>query len=217
MSAVVCPCVTAQDQRTYREQMARVAPFAQRIHIDFSDGILAPVRLINPIQAYWPEAVLADLHMMVKKPQDHLETVISLKPNMVIVHAEAEGDLLSIMRQLRSANIKTGVALLQATDPQNVHDLISDADHVLIFSGDLGHFGGTADMTLIKKIAHIRAINANVEIGWDGGIGLDNASQLALAGVEVLDVGGHIQQAPDPQEAYATLVKSLPKDMNEGA
>ena len=58
MSSVICPCVTAQDPHAYREQMARIAPFAERIHVDFSDGILAPVRLINPIQAFWPEHVL---------------------------------------------------------------------------------------------------------------------------------------------------------------
>lgn len=215
MSAIVCPCVTAPDPHAYREQMARIAPFAPRIHIDFSDGILAPVRLINPIQSFWPETALADLHLMVQKPQDHLETIISLKPNMVILHAESEGDLHGMMRQLRAVGIKTGIALLQKTDPNTVHELIADTDHVLIFSGDLGHFGGIADLTLLKKVGQIRAINANAELGWDGGVGPDNAAQLALSGIEVLDVGGHIQQAPDPQEAYATLVKNLPKDLDE--
>lgn len=213
--SVVCPCVTATDAHAYREQMARIAPFAERIHVDFSDGVLAPVKLINPVQAYWPEGKLADLHLMLKKPADHLETVISLNPNMVIIHAEAEGDLLGIMRQLRAVNIKTGVALLQATEPAQAHDLIADADHVLIFSGDLGHFGGVADMTLLKKIGQIRAINANVEVGWDGGVGPDNIAQLSLGGVEVLDVGGNIQQAPDPQEAYATLIKNIPKEVGK--
>lgn len=211
--SIICPCVTAVDAHAYREQMARVAPFAERVHIDFSDGKLAPVALINPVQAYWPEGVLADLHLMVKNPAEHLETVISLMPHMAIIHAEAEGDLAGIMRQLRAVNIKVGVALLQQTDPQTAHDLIADADHALIFSGDLGHFGGTADITLLAKVAQIRAINANIEVGWDGGVGPDNVSQLSLGGVEVLDVGGHIQQAPDPQEAYATLVKNVPKEL----
>jgi len=210
----VAPCVTAPDAHTYREQMARVAPFAQRVHIDFSDGILAPVKLINPIQAYWPEGILADLHLMIKNPAEHLETVISLQPNLVIFHAEADGDLLGMMRQLRSVNIKTGVALLQGTEPEAAHNLISDADHVLIFSGDLGHFGGTADLTLLKKVGQIRAISANVEVGWDGGVDPDNIAQLAMGGVEVFNAGGAIQHAPDPHEAYATLEKNLPKELS---
>lgn len=211
---IVAPCVTAPDAHAYREQMARVAPFADRVHIDFSDGILAPVKLINPIQAYWPEGVLADLHVMVKNPAEHLETIISLQPNLVILHAESDGDLLGMMRQLRAVNIKTGVALLQATEPESAHNLIADADHVLIFSGDLGHFGGTADLTLLKKVGQIRAISANVEVGWDGGVGPDNIAQLSMGGVEVFNAGGAIQSAPDPQEAYATLVKNIPNELS---
>jgi ribulose-phosphate 3-epimerase len=209
----VCPCVTAPDAHAYREQMARVAPFAKRVHIDFSDGELAPVKLVNPIQAYWPEGILADLHLMVKNPAEHIETVISLQPHMVIFHAEAEGDLLGMMRQLRAVNIKTGVALLQSTDPEAARNLIADADHVLIFSGDLGHFGGTADLTLLKKVGQIRGISANVEVGWDGGVSPENIAQLSLGGVEVFNAGGAIQHAPDPQEAYATLEKNIPKEL----
>lgn len=211
--SVICPCVTATDAHAYREQMARVAPFAKRVHIDFSDGELAPVKLVNPIQAYWPDGVLADLHLMLKHPQEHVETLISLKPNLVIFHAEAEGDLLGFLRQLRAVNIKVGVALLQQTTAEAAHDLIADADHALVFSGDLGHFGGVADLTLLKKVADIRAINANIEVGWDGGVTPDNVASLCLGGVEVLNAGGHIQKAPDPQEAYATLVKNIPKEL----
>lgn len=211
----VCPCVTAADAHHYREQMARIAPFAKRVHIDFSDGILAPVKLINPIHAYWPEGAVADLHIMAKQPQVHLETLISLKPNLVIIHAEADGDLLGMMRQLKAVGIKTGVALLQQTQPEGHSDLLADADHALIFSGDLGHFGGVADLALLDKVGRIRAINANIEIGWDGGVNAENVAQLALGGIEVLNAGGAIQTALDPQDAYATLVKNIPKEFAE--
>lgn len=212
--SVIAPCVTAPDAHAFREQMARIAPFAKRVHVDFSDGLLAPVKLINPIQAYWPHNVLADLHLMIKKPQEHIETVISLKPHLVIIHVEAEGDLLGFMRQLRAVNIKVGVALLPQTNAAMANDLIADADHVLIFSGNLGHFGGTADLTLLKKVGEIRGINANVEIGWDGGVAADNVASLCLAGIEVLNAGGYIQKAPDPKEAYATLVNSMPNELS---
>lgn len=206
--ATICPCVTATDPHVYREQMARVAPFAKRVHIDISDGEFSPVRLINPIQVYWPENITADLHLMLKRPAEHIETVISLRPDLVILHAESEGDVIGLMRQLRAVGIKVGIALLQASQPETYKILIAEADHVLIFSGDLGHFGGKADLAQLKKVRQIRAINATAEIGWDGGVSTENASQLALDGIEVLNVGGNIQQAPEPHDAYATLVKS---------
>lgn len=209
--AVIAPCVTATDAQAYREEMARIAPFATRVHVDFSDGVFSPVKLINPIQAYWPETMVADLHLMMKKPEAHLETVVSLKPQTVIVHAEAEGNLLGMLLQLRALGIKAGVALLQQTDPESARELITQADHVLIFSGDLGHFGGTADMELLKKVTQIRSINPIAEIGWDGGVNAENAAQLVLGGVEVLDAGGDIQKASDPAEAYNQLVEVVQK------
>lgn len=206
--AVVVPCVTAADAAAYREQMARVAPFAKRVHIDFSDGIFAPVRLVNPIQAYWPKKIVADLHLMVVNPVEHLETVISLRPSLVIIHAESQGDLLGMVRQLRAVGIKTGVALLQKTTAESAKLLIADADHVLIFSGNLGHFGGQADLGLLKKVAEVRSINANAEIAWDGGVTADNAGQLVFGGIEVLNAGGAIQKADDPKAAYEELRKA---------
>lgn len=207
--SVVVPTVTATDAQQYREQMARVAPFAKRIHIDFCDGQFAPVRLVNPIQAYWPDGVTADLHLMLKRPLEHVETVISLRPDLVIIHAEAEGDTVGMLRELKSMGIKAGVALLQASEPAAYHELIAEADHVLIFSGDLGHFGGSADMSLLGKISQIRAINMAVELGWDGGINLQNAPQLAMSSIDVLNVGGYVHKAPDPKQAFDDMQKSL--------
>jgi ribulose-phosphate 3-epimerase len=203
--AVITPSVTAPDAAAYRAQMAIAATFAKRVHVDFCDGEFADMKLVNLAQAYWPEGMLADLHLMYKYPADYFETAVSLRPHMVIVQAEAGGNLIAMMLQLRALGIKTGVALLQATHPHDAADLIAQADHVLIFSGNLGHYGGTADMELLKKVTGIREVNPIAEIGWDGGVNEDNAAQLALGGVEVLVSGGAIQKAPDPAAVYKKL------------
>ena len=146
---------------------------------------------------------------MYKEPARYLETAISLNPQLVIIQAESDGDLLAVVRELRAVGIKSGLALLQQTEPKNVRTLVSEVDHVLIFSGTLGHFGGHADLTLLKKVGEVKAINPNVEVGWDGGVGLDNAPQIALGGVEVLIAGGAIQEATDAADAYKKLSEAV--------
>lgn len=202
--AVICPTVTATDPHTYRQQMARVEPFAQRIHIDFADGVFAP-QLIGLAQAYWPEALTADLHLMYRNPLEQIETVISLKPSLTIIHAEAEGDLLGMLLQLQQVGIKAGVALLKDSQPEVYAQLISTADHILLFSGNLGHFGGTVDTKVLDKVAIVKTINPTAELGWDGGVNAENAPLLIKGGVEVLDVGGFIHKADDPAAAFAEL------------
>lgn len=205
---VICPTVTATNPHTYREQMARIEPFAPRVHIDFGDGEFAE-KMVGVAQAYWPDHMIADFHVMYKHPYAQMETLVGLKPNMVVVHAEAEDDILAMVLELQAVGIKAGIALLKDTKPEDHVDIISRVDHVLIFGGDLGHQGGTADLTLLKKTADIRAINPTVELGWDGGISAENAPLLVEAGIEILNVGGFIQHADDPKAAYESILATI--------
>lgn len=207
--SIICPTVTAENPHIFREQLERVQPLTRRIHFDLANNTLAPAQLIKPIQLYWDEAVIADIHIMYKEPTKEFETLVSLQPHMVIIHAEAEGNLLKMMKGLQALGIKAGIALLQDTEVKDAIDLIKIADQALIFSGNFGHFGGNADLDLTSKISEVKELNPNAEIAWDGGINADNASKLSSAGVDVLNVGGFIQKSQDPQAAYKALVEAL--------
>lgn len=205
MAATICPTVTATTLDEYRKQMARVVSFATRLHIDLADGKFTPRPLISLQDIAWPANATVDLHIMYQQPFEHLELIKLLHPQMAIVHAEADGDFISFANDLRAHGIEAGVALLPETPANVLNGAMEYVDHVLIFSGHLSQFGGTADLSLLDKVREIRQMKPTVEIGWDGGVSEHNARQLAEAGVDVLNVGGHIHQAPNPVEAYATL------------
>ena len=130
---------------------------------------------------------------------------------MIIVHAEATGDVKTALMQIRQAGIMAGLALLKPTVPRTVEELIKIADHVMIFSGELGRFGGTASLMQLEKIRLIKAINPSVEIGWDGGVAVDNAYSLVQGGVNVLNVGGVIQKSSDPRTIFSRLQQEINK------
>ncbi len=202
--AVICPTVMGTSSREYREAIERVAEFAERIHIDFADGVFAPTKL-EPIEdAWWPIGLMVDFHIMYQRPLEHLETVISHQPNLAIVHAEAEG-VWDFVKELAGLGIHRGIALLKDTPASTLKDHLDDIEHVLVFSGDLGHYGGKADMELLKKVEELIIMKPTLEIGWDGGINDLTAKSLAEAGVNVLNVGGFIQKSADPEAAYDTL------------
>ncbi len=203
--ATICPTILADNPHTYREQLERIEKVADRIHIDLTDGEFAPTHTINPVQAYWPEGTTIDMHIMFGEPAEHIEKLIDMKPSMIILHAEAKGELLDMFNEIGADGIKTGLALLKDTSATDAGQLIRDVDYVLIFSGNLGKFGGKADYELFNKIRDVKEINPKVEIGWDGGINDKNAADLVRAGVDVLNVGGFIQKADNPQDAYDIL------------
>ncbi|MDZ7744877.1 MAG: hypothetical protein U5K77_03950 [Candidatus Saccharibacteria bacterium] len=206
---IICPAILAEEPHAFREQMERVAPFAQRVQIDLTDGEFAPSRTVNIENVWWLKTVIADLHLMYKKPALVLDKAISLQPHMIILHAESEGDFVDMAEKLRDHHIKAGVALLPETEVSDIEPSLSVIDHVMIFSGDLGRFGGQPDMTLLKKVKSLKKLKPELEIGWDGGVTTKNIKQLVDGGIDVLNVGGFIQHANNPEQAYGKLVTVL--------
>lgn len=211
MSAVITPAILAENAAQYKEQVDRITGFAERVHIDISDGEFAPTLTVSIPELWAPEGWMVDIHAMVDKLDEYIPKLIALRPNMIIVHAEAKGDVQTTLTQIRQAGINAGLALLRSTVPRTVEEMIKLADHVMIFSGELGRFGGNASLMQLEKIRLIKSINPGVEIGWDGGVSIDNAYSLVQGGVNVLNVGGVIQEASDPHAIFSKLQQEISK------
>jgi ribulose-phosphate 3-epimerase len=204
--AVICPTITAVAATDYKSQMDRVTPFAGRLHLDVADGQLAPRRLIDIDQLWWPGNVTVDLHVMYQKPMEYADLYIVQHPQLIIVHAEADGDFFGFANRMHRHGIEVGLALLPQTGVESIRPALRELDHVLIFSGNLGYQGGSkADFRLLKKVVTLRALKPSLEIGWDGGVNDQNVGDLVRAGVDVLNVGGFIQHAPNAAQAFAKL------------
>lgn len=209
--SVITPCITVETEEEFKTSVEKYQPFAQRVQLDISDGEFAPVFLLPAEKLWWPKQWIVDIHAMVSHPLDYVDKLISLKPHLIIFHAETDVDLLPIFEKIKKYGIKAGLALLKPTVPETVADLIRAVDHVLVFSGDLGHYGGTASLMQLEKVRLIKGINPNVEIGWDGGVSVDNAFTLTQGGVDVLNVGGALAKSENPAEVYSSLIKEINK------
>lgn len=208
MSTIV-PCVTVSNQDEYKFAMQKVHTFAKRVHIDLSDGMFAPLQSVPVNEIWWPQAWQVDIHAMVADPSLYVDALLAIKPNLIIFHSEVNVDLLPIMQKIKANGVKAGVAIMRSTVPADVAKLIEAADHVMIFSGDLGKYGGTASLMQLEKVRLIKNINAGAEIGWDGGVSIDNAFSLAQGSVDVMYVGHAIQQVEDAEAAYNALVNEV--------
>ncbi len=203
---IICPTITAETPEQYATQLKKVAGFAQRIQIDLTDGQFAEHKTVEPAEVWWPAGVAADIHLMYIDPLSAVERLVEHSPNLIIVHAEADTDFKKITKLCHQAEVGLGIALLPDTSAEEARPLIEPAEHVLIFSGNLGYQGGSrADLELIKKIEFIKSRRPEIEIGWDGGINDQNVSILSAGGVDVLNVGGFIQNSPDPERTFKAL------------
>ena len=209
--AVIAPALLCESEDDYKATIERLHPFAERVHIDMADGEFAPTFTVGVDKLWWPQEWTVDIHAMVARPSEYVAALINLKPNLVIFHAEAQEDLAPTLQRLRQAGIKAGIALLKPTVPSTVKEYIELADHAMVFSGDLGHYGGEASLMQLEKVRLIRGIHPEVEVGWDGGANVHNVFSLAQGSVDVINVGGAINKAADPQAVYDQMVSEVNK------
>lgn len=208
MNATICPTVTTDDLAVYKLQVEQTLKYAHRIHIDLADGVFTN-KLVEIEDVWWPGGVRADLHVMYERPFAHADALIALRPQLIIVHAEAEGSFRAFATQAHHYGIEVGVALLPETPVDDIEPALDVIDHVLIFSGHLGHFGGHADLALLDKARRLKELKPRIELGWDGGVNDQNAKALVEGGIDVLNAGGFLHGATAPEVAYAKLKAAI--------
>jgi ribulose-phosphate 3-epimerase len=203
--ASVAPTILAETPEDYGARIDRVKPFAKRLHIDICDGVFIDTKTVGLSQVYDIDGVPFDLHLMMTHPEGQIENIVALQPQLVIFHFEADVDRDAMMRELRTMEIKVGLAINPETTIEQVKDLLPNLDHLLVFTGRLGHNGGEFRADCLEKIAQARAINPDLEIGVDGGINQETGRQAIEAGANLLDCGSFIHDASDPEIAYIAL------------
>lgn len=208
----IVPAILTSNEQDYQAQIERIHPFTRRVQIDVTDGVFVPIQTLDITHIWWPSNWMADLHLMVSTPSSYLDVIQKLNPSLCILHAEANEDLTPVFQALRDMGIKTGLALLPSTYPGSVKAYIDAVDHVLIFAGQLGQQGGSADLIQMEKIALIRNMKPELEIGWDGGANLSNIRALAHADLDVINVGSAIATAENPAEMFEQLVSEIDKN-----
>lgn len=208
----IAPAILVDNLSDYQKQLALFSQFAVRIQVDVTDGQFTKNQTVSLSELpQFPSEPHIDLHLMAINPSRYLAKIIELKPSLCILHAESGENLIPLFEELRRYDIKPGLALYRTTFPEKARSFIEKADHVLIFAGELGVQGSTANLLQLEKIKLVKNINKDIEIGWDGGVNLHNIRALAAAGVDIANVGSAITRAKDPAAAYHALIEESDK------
>jgi ribulose-phosphate 3-epimerase len=207
--AKVVPTILATTPQEYSQMLERALSLQQHVHVDITDGRFTDNQTIGIAQINIPEGIELDLHLMVEHPEEIIETALSLHPRLIILHAESQGDLASLLKHIREMGVQAGVALLPQTAVESATELIKQSDHVLIFTGTLGHNGGQFQINQLGKVDAIRAVKAQVEISVDGGVSDRDAALISLKGVDVLYTGSFLQTAEDPEAALGSINRQI--------
>jgi ribulose-phosphate 3-epimerase len=191
---------------------------ADLFHVDVMDGRFVPNisfgQEIVKVMGRLAKKPL-DVHLMIEEPERYVSQFIQAGASYVTVHVEACKHLHRNIQEIKSLGAKAGVALNPHTPLTMIEDILEDIDMVLLMSVNPGFGGQKFIYNTIPKTKRLKTMieerNLNCLIEIDGGVGLQNAEALLMAGADVLVAGNSIFASQDPIDTINKF-KDLPKD-----
>lgn len=179
---------------------------ADLIHLDIMDGNFVPnisfgSRIVESIKS--KTSLPLEVHLMVEKPENHIKSFINAGGDIIIIHYETSKHLDRLIQTINEANVKSGIALNPATPLSVIKHLINKIDVLLLMTVNPGFGGQKFIPEMIGKIRKARKIIDNqkksISLAVDGGINLDNISNVVKAGAEIIVAGQIIFKSANPE------------------
>jgi ribulose-phosphate 3-epimerase len=212
----IAPSMLSADFAALGEEIAKVEPVADLLHVDVMDGHFVPTLTIGPVvvEAIHRRTRLPlDVHLMVQNPDRLIGAFAKAGASYLTVHAEVCSHLHRTLQQIREAGVKAGVALNPSTSLHAVEQALDHIDLLLLMSVNPGFGGQPFIPSVLKKIEEMRRrldrLPAPPDLEVDGGIKLDNCRDIARAGATILVAGSAIFGAADPRRAVIAMRERL--------
>lgn len=207
----VAPSILSADFGRLRAQVQEVVDAgASVIHVDVMDGHFVPPITMGPIavEALADLGVTLDVHLMIARPEEHIEAFAKAGAHHITFHAEATAHAHRTLDAIRALGCRAGLAVNPGTPPAAFAEVAPDI--ALCMTVNPGWGGQSFIETSPGKIRRIRALlgpEADLEV--DGGIDERTAGPCAAAGATLFVAGSAVFGADDPGAAYRAIADAV--------
>lgn len=169
------------------------------IHIDIIDGIFSPdmplgIDMVKKLRTL--TGMIFDVHLMSVNNTPYVEMLLESGVDRLCFHTEYEPRPSILLRKIKSAGVKVGIAVSPETTIESVEYLLPLCDFVLLMRIDAGfaHLPGQTvypqteeKIEILKK--YIKKYNLSLEIEIDGRMGFEETRKYFSLGVNTIVSG----------------------------
>ena len=166
------------------------------VHIDVMDGSFVPeitygepvIRSVRPLTK-----LPFDVHLMVEKPELHVESFAKAGADWITFHYEATNHAHRVIQMIHEMGKKAGVAVCPGTPVSLLSEILPSADIILVMTVNPGWGGQKIIPSCVEKVAQLKKYREehglNYLLSVDGGINNETLNSVIDAGTDIVVSG----------------------------
>ncbi|MBC7925748.1 MAG: ribulose-phosphate 3-epimerase [Bryobacteraceae bacterium] len=202
----IVPSILSADFARLAEDIAKVeAAGVKLLHVDVMDGHFVPnLTLGTPVVKAIRKVtkLTLDCHLMIEDPDTYAPIFIQAGIDQVSVHQEVCRHLDRTIRLIQSEGARAGVVLNPATPVTTLDEVLDLVDYVLVMSVNPGFEAQQFIPNALNKVRQLKRIRTERRLQFaieiDGGISLQNVSDVVRAGCDWIVAGSSVFHSEDP-------------------
>jgi len=217
---LIAPSILAANFARLGEEVETVLDAgADIVHFDVMDNHYVPNLTIGPMvcKALRDHGVTApiDVHLMVQPVDDLIRMFADAGASYITFHPEASQHVDRSLQLVRDLGCKAGLVLNPATGLDAIDWVLDRMDMLLLMSVNPGFGGQKFIPSTLDKLQQARTIiddsGLDIRLEVDGGVGVGNIREVAVAGADTFVAGSAIFSQPDYKKVIDKMRSELSK------
>ena len=215
---IIAPSILSADFAKLGEEVESVlSAGADWVHFDVMDNHYVPNLTIGPmvcsaLRKYGIKAPI-DVHLMVQPVDRLIDDFVEAGATYITFHPEASQHIDRSLQIIKSGGCKSGLVLNPASPINLIEDCLESLDMILLMSVNPGFGGQKFIPSVLNKLRKLRKIiddnNLDIRLEIDGGVKLENISEISEAGADTFVAGSAIFSQDNYEKVISEMRSSI--------